>query len=154
MGPADGAPMGAVVTRISPGAGRSEVTLDAGETLIAHLALDQPTPPVGDHVGVLIDETHAVVIQIGATRLPLSRECESGRLPQCIRELTERLPWASDPIARPAGRFGYKRRKERLAPIRSGRPLPGRQEAAPFGSLPTWGAPGTHHLAVTHAIRV
>ncbi len=62
LGPADGAPMGAVVTRISPGAGRSEVTLDAGETLIAHLALDQPTPPVGDHVGVLIDETHAVVI--------------------------------------------------------------------------------------------
>jgi ABC-type sulfate/molybdate transport systems ATPase subunit len=62
LGPAEGAPMGAVVTRISPGAGRWEVTLDAGETLIAHLAMDQPTPAVGDQVGVLIDESHAVVI--------------------------------------------------------------------------------------------
>ena len=62
LAPADGAPMAAVVTRISPGAGRSEITLDAGETLIAHLALDQETPTVGDQVGVVIDESHAVVI--------------------------------------------------------------------------------------------
>ena len=62
LDPAGGAPMAGVVTRLSPGAGRWEVTLDAGETLIAHLALDQPTPTVGDRVGLLIDESHAVVI--------------------------------------------------------------------------------------------
>jgi ABC-type sulfate/molybdate transport systems ATPase subunit len=62
LDPTDGAPMAAVVKRISPSAGRWEVTLDAGEALIAHLALDQATPTAGDQVGVLIDVRHAVVI--------------------------------------------------------------------------------------------
>jgi len=57
-----GAPLSAVVKRISPGAGYWEVTLDAGKTLIAHVALDQPVPPIGDQVGVVIDASHAVVI--------------------------------------------------------------------------------------------
>src|SRR5215204_103986 len=39
------------------------VGADAGETLSAHLALDQPVPRVGDPVSVLIDESHAVVIR-------------------------------------------------------------------------------------------
>jgi ABC-type sulfate/molybdate transport systems ATPase subunit len=60
--PADGAPMAATVTRISPGAGYWEVTLDAGATLSAHVALDQAIPRVGDQVGVVINETQAVVI--------------------------------------------------------------------------------------------
>jgi hypothetical protein len=59
----DRASLSALVTRISPGAGYWEVTLDAGETLSAHLALDQPVPRVGDPVSVLIHESHAVVIR-------------------------------------------------------------------------------------------
>lgn len=60
--PADGAPMAATVTRISPGTGYWEVTLDAGETLSAHVALDQAVPHIGDQVGAVIDDSHAVVI--------------------------------------------------------------------------------------------
>ena len=63
LGPPDSAPLTATVNRISPGAGRWEVALDAGETLNAHVALDQAVPPVGAQVGVLIDESHAVVIR-------------------------------------------------------------------------------------------
>jgi tungstate transport system ATP-binding protein len=62
LNPEEGAPLRAIVKRVSPGPGRWEVTLDAGETLTAHLALDRPVPPVGHEVGVLIDESHAVVI--------------------------------------------------------------------------------------------
>jgi ABC-type sulfate/molybdate transport systems ATPase subunit len=62
LNPDDGTPLRAIVTRVSPGPGRWEVTLDAGETLIAHLPLDRSVPRVGVEVGVLIDETHAVVI--------------------------------------------------------------------------------------------
>jgi ABC-type sulfate/molybdate transport systems ATPase subunit len=62
LAPARAAPMPATVRRMSPGAGYWDVTLDAGETLSAHVALDQVVPPIGDQVGVLIDERHAVVI--------------------------------------------------------------------------------------------
>jgi len=62
LSPPDGAPMAATVKRISPGAGYWEVTLDAGETLSAHVALDQAVPHVGNQVGVGIDARHAVVI--------------------------------------------------------------------------------------------
>jgi ABC-type sulfate/molybdate transport systems ATPase subunit len=60
--PVDGAPMAATVRRISPGTGYWEVILDAGDTLSAHVALDQPVPRIGAQVGVVIDENHAVVI--------------------------------------------------------------------------------------------
>ena len=60
--PPAGAPMAATVKRISPGAGYWEVILDAGETLSAHVALDQAVPHVGNQVGVGIDARHAVVI--------------------------------------------------------------------------------------------
>jgi ABC-type sulfate/molybdate transport systems ATPase subunit len=59
---AAGAPFGAVVKRVSPGAGHWDVTLDAGETLSAHLPLGEAVPRIGARVGVRIDESHAVVI--------------------------------------------------------------------------------------------
>ena len=70
--PRDGTPMVAVVKRIAPGAGLWEVTLDAGETLIAHVTLDQATPSVGDEVGVLIDEGNAVLIPDQSVTAPPS----------------------------------------------------------------------------------
>jgi ABC-type sulfate/molybdate transport systems ATPase subunit len=72
LDPAGDAPMVAVVKRISPRAGRWEVTLDAGETLIAHLTMDQATPAAGDEVGVRIDEGHAVLIPDQPVSGPLS----------------------------------------------------------------------------------
>jgi ABC-type glutathione transport system ATPase component len=57
-----GAPVRAVVKRVSQGVGHWEVTLDAGETLSAHLPLNEAVPRIGDQVGVLINESHAVVI--------------------------------------------------------------------------------------------
>ena len=63
LDPEDGTPLRAIVERISPGPGRWEVTLDAGERLTAHLALDEPVPRLGAEVGVRIDESHAVVIR-------------------------------------------------------------------------------------------
>ena len=60
-------PLRAVVERISLGPGRWEVTLDAGEMLTAHLALDEPVPRAGAEVGVLVDESHAVVITPSAS---------------------------------------------------------------------------------------
>jgi ABC-type sulfate/molybdate transport systems ATPase subunit len=65
LNPEDGTPLRAIVKRVSPGPGRWEVTLDAGETLTAHLALDQSVPRVGVEVGVRIDASHAVVIPEG-----------------------------------------------------------------------------------------
>jgi ABC-type sulfate/molybdate transport systems ATPase subunit len=62
LSPADGAPIAGTVKRISPGAGYWEVTVEASETLSAHLALDEMVPRVGDQVGVVIDKSHAVVI--------------------------------------------------------------------------------------------
>ena len=62
LSPADGAPIAGTVKRISPGAGYWEVTVEASETLSAHLALDETVPRVGDQVGVVIDESHVVVI--------------------------------------------------------------------------------------------
>ena len=60
--PVDGAPLVATVKRTSPGAGYWEVILDAGDTFTAHVALEQAVPRIGDQVGIVIDESHAVVI--------------------------------------------------------------------------------------------
>jgi ABC-type sulfate/molybdate transport systems ATPase subunit len=62
LNPADRTPLRALVKRVSPGSGRWEVALDAGEPLIAHLPLDRSVPRVGVEVGVLVDESHAVLI--------------------------------------------------------------------------------------------
>jgi ABC-type sulfate/molybdate transport systems ATPase subunit len=62
LSPEDRTPLRGIVKRVSPGPGRWEVALDAGEPLIAHLPLDQSVPRVGVEVGVLMDESHALVI--------------------------------------------------------------------------------------------
>ena len=62
LNPEDATSLRALVKRVSPGPGRWEVTLDAGEPLTAHVGLDRSVPRVGAEVGVLIDESHAVVI--------------------------------------------------------------------------------------------
>jgi ABC-type sulfate/molybdate transport systems ATPase subunit len=54
--------LGAKVERVSPGPGRWEVVLTAGETLHAHLPLDQRPPQAGDYVGVQIDSENATLI--------------------------------------------------------------------------------------------
>jgi ABC-type sulfate/molybdate transport systems ATPase subunit len=59
----DSGPVSATVKRRNPGPGRWEVTLDAGETLTAHLALDEEVPFVGAQVGARIDGSRAVVIR-------------------------------------------------------------------------------------------
>ena len=66
--PEEATPLRAIVERISPGPGRWEVTLDAGQRLTAHLAMDQPVPRAGAEVGVVIDDNHAVVIAEGCER--------------------------------------------------------------------------------------
>lgn len=55
-------PLDATVERVSPGAGRWEVVLSAGETLRAHLPLDEPPPQAGERVAVRVDPAHATLI--------------------------------------------------------------------------------------------
>lgn len=55
-------PLRARVERVSPGAGRWEVILTAGERLHAHLPLDEQPPRVGETVAVRIDPAYATVI--------------------------------------------------------------------------------------------
>ena len=60
--PPGGGPLQATVERVSPGPGRWELILSAGETLRAHLPLDQPPPQAGELVTVHIDPAHATLI--------------------------------------------------------------------------------------------
>jgi hypothetical protein len=55
-------PLEATVQRVSPGPGRWEVVLSAGETLRAHLPLDDVPPQANELVSVTIDPAHATVI--------------------------------------------------------------------------------------------
>jgi ABC-type sulfate/molybdate transport systems ATPase subunit len=55
-------PLEAAVQRVSPGPGRWEVVLAAGETLRAHLPLDDVPPQVNELVSVTIDPAQATVI--------------------------------------------------------------------------------------------
>jgi ABC-type sulfate/molybdate transport systems ATPase subunit len=55
-------PLQATVERVSPGPGRWELILAAGETLRAHLPLDEPPPQAGERVGVHVDPAHATLI--------------------------------------------------------------------------------------------
>jgi ABC-type sulfate/molybdate transport systems ATPase subunit len=57
-----GGPLPATVMRVSPGPGRWDVTLAAGETLRAHLPLGHEPPRVGESAALHIDLTHATVI--------------------------------------------------------------------------------------------
>jgi ABC-type sulfate/molybdate transport systems ATPase subunit len=61
---ADRCPLHATVERVSPGQGRWELTLSAGQTLRAHLPLDDPPPNTGDRVSVQVDSAHAVFIDL------------------------------------------------------------------------------------------
>jgi ABC-type sulfate/molybdate transport systems ATPase subunit len=56
-------PLEATVQRVSPGPGRWEVVLAAGETLRAHLPLDDVPPEADELVSVTIDPAHATVIR-------------------------------------------------------------------------------------------
>jgi ABC-type sulfate/molybdate transport systems ATPase subunit len=56
------APLGATVQRVSPGPGRWEVTLSAGETLRAHLPLDEQPPHPGHRLSVRVDPAQATLI--------------------------------------------------------------------------------------------
>jgi ABC-type sulfate/molybdate transport systems ATPase subunit len=62
MGPPGGGPLKARVERVSPGPGRWEVVLVAGETLRAHLPLDSAPPRTSEVVSVTVDPAHATVI--------------------------------------------------------------------------------------------
>jgi ABC-type sulfate/molybdate transport systems ATPase subunit len=62
MGPPGRGPLKATVERVSPGPGRWEVVLVAGETLRAHLPLDSAPPRTNEVVSVTIDPAHATVI--------------------------------------------------------------------------------------------
>jgi ABC-type sulfate/molybdate transport systems ATPase subunit len=55
-------PLRATVERVSPGPGRWEVVLAAGETLRAHLPYDDAPPQANELVSVSIDPAHATVI--------------------------------------------------------------------------------------------
>jgi hypothetical protein len=55
-------PLQAAVERVSPGPGRWELILSAGETLRAHLPLDEPPPHAGERVAVHVDPAHATLI--------------------------------------------------------------------------------------------
>jgi putative spermidine/putrescine transport system ATP-binding protein len=55
-------PLEATVQRVSPGPGRWEVVLAAGETLRAHLPLDEVPPQINELVSVTIDPAQATVI--------------------------------------------------------------------------------------------
>jgi ABC-type sulfate/molybdate transport systems ATPase subunit len=63
-------PLEAKVERVSPGPGRWEVVLAAGQTLRAYLPLDEVPPPPGEGVSVSIDPTHTTVISDAAVRIP------------------------------------------------------------------------------------
>lgn len=60
--PPDTGPLRATVGRVSPGPGRWDIILAAGETLRAHLPLDEQPPRLGETVAVRIDPAHATVI--------------------------------------------------------------------------------------------
>ena len=62
LGEPDTGPLRATVERVLPGPGRWELILSAGETLQAHLPLDQSPPRAGDRVGVQIASQHATLI--------------------------------------------------------------------------------------------
>jgi ABC-type sulfate/molybdate transport systems ATPase subunit len=61
------APLDATVQRVSPGPGRWEVTLSAGETLHAHLPLAEQAAHPGHRVSVRVDPAHATLIAIRQT---------------------------------------------------------------------------------------
>ena len=69
-------PLTARVERVSPGPGRWEVVLVAGETLRAHLPLEDVPPNPGEPVSVTIDPAHATVIRQRAPHgaPPLARQ--------------------------------------------------------------------------------
>ena len=58
----DTGPLRGTVERVSPGPGRWDVILAAGETLRAHLPLDEDPPRPGEAVAVRIDSAHATII--------------------------------------------------------------------------------------------
>ena len=62
IAPLDRGSLRATVERVSAVPGRWEVVLAAGETLRAHLPLDESPPQPGGHVSVTIDPVHATVI--------------------------------------------------------------------------------------------
>ncbi len=66
----DTGPLRARVERVSPGPGRWDVILTAGETLRAHLPLDEEPPGLGEAVAVRIDPTRATVIPDHPTSTP------------------------------------------------------------------------------------
>jgi ABC-type sulfate/molybdate transport systems ATPase subunit len=55
-------PLQATVELVSPGPGRWELILSAGETLRAHLPLDDQPPQAGERVAVHVDPAHATLI--------------------------------------------------------------------------------------------
>jgi len=55
-------PLQATVEHVSPGPGRWELILSAGETLRAHLPLYEPPPQAGERVAVHVDPAHAALI--------------------------------------------------------------------------------------------
>jgi ABC-type sulfate/molybdate transport systems ATPase subunit len=62
MGQPGAGPLKARVERVSPGPGRWEVVLLAGETLRAHLPMDSAPPRAGEVVSVTVDPAHATLI--------------------------------------------------------------------------------------------
>jgi ABC-type sulfate/molybdate transport systems ATPase subunit len=62
IAPPDTGPLRASVERVSPGPGRWDVILAVGETLCAHLPLDEEPPGRGQAVAVRIDPKHVTVI--------------------------------------------------------------------------------------------
>ena len=68
-------PLDATVERVSPGPGRWEVILSAGETLRAHLPLDETPPQAGERVALQLEPSQATVISIPAldSSVPLAR---------------------------------------------------------------------------------
>jgi ABC-type sulfate/molybdate transport systems ATPase subunit len=70
IGPPGRGPLEATVQRVSPGPGRWEVVLAAGETLRAHLPLDRVPPQANQLVSVNIDPAHATVICGPALDIP------------------------------------------------------------------------------------
>ncbi len=68
LSPPDSGPLRATVKRVSPGPGRWDVIVAAGETLRAHLPLETQTPQPGDRVGVRVDPAQATVIPAATPR--------------------------------------------------------------------------------------
>jgi ABC-type sulfate/molybdate transport systems ATPase subunit len=65
IGPPGRGPLSAMVKHVSPGSGHWNVTLAAGETLHAHVPLNDKPPQVGEPAAVQLDLTHATVISAG-----------------------------------------------------------------------------------------